>query len=158
MRINGGDNMRRASILLLSMICLTACNNEDIGIIGGADGPTSIFIGEHVTDTENNESEIIPKIKTDELSGEEIIMQKTLTPTGFAGSSFNRIELYSNGNVYWIQYDGAGFDYENIVRDDLVASNAADIEMFEDEGINIIGENLKVVEDINNGWLKVNNK
>lgn len=31
-------------ILILSVIFLVACN--DVGIIGGADGPTSIFIGE----------------------------------------------------------------------------------------------------------------
>ena len=31
-------------------------------------------------------------------------------------------------------------DYENIVKDDLVATNATDIEMFEDEGINITGK------------------
>ena len=33
--------------ILVTVICLlTACNNTNIGIIGGADGPTSIFIGE----------------------------------------------------------------------------------------------------------------
>ena len=84
-------------------------------------------------------------------------MKKSLTPTGFAGSSFNRIELYSCGDVYWIQYDGAGFEYENIVKDTLIATNATDIEMFEDEGINVIGNNVKSVEVLNLGWLKFNN-
>ena len=55
-------------------------------------------------------------ILNNSLNGNEIILQKVLTPTGFAGSSFNRIELYKNGDVYWIQYDGAGVDYENIVN------------------------------------------
>jgi len=33
--------------MVISGVCLlTACNNANIGVIGGADGPTSIFIGE----------------------------------------------------------------------------------------------------------------
>jgi len=38
----------------------------------------------------------------------------------------------------------------------LVATNAIDIEMFEDEGINVIGNNVKSVETLNLGWLKFN--
>ena len=53
-------------------------------------------------------------ILNNSLNGNEIRLQKVLTPTGFAGSSFNRIELYKNGDVYWIQYNGTGVDYENI--------------------------------------------
>lgn len=88
---------------------------------------------------------------------EESALIKSLTPTGFAGSSFNKIDLYSNGDVYWIQYDGAGFDYENIVKNTLIATNATDIEMFEGEGINVIGNNVKSVEGLNLGWLMFNN-
>jgi len=101
--------------------------------------------------------EIVEKFRINSLNGAEISLKKILTPTGFAGSSFNRIELYSSGDVYWIQYDGAGFDYENIVKDVLIATNATDIEMFEDEGINVIGNNVKSVEALNLGWLKFNN-
>ena len=101
--------------------------------------------------------EVVEKIRINSLNGEEIVLKKSLTPTGFAGSSFNRIELYSCGDVYWIQYDGAGFEYENIVKDTLIATNATDIEMFEDEGINVIGNNVKSVEVLNLGWLKFNN-
>jgi len=36
-------------ILVTGVCLLTACNNANIGIIGGADGPTSIFIGENNT-------------------------------------------------------------------------------------------------------------
>jgi len=100
--------------------------------------------------------EIVEKFRINSLNGEEISLKKILTPTGFAGSSFNRIELYLSGDVYWIQYDGAGFEYENIVKDVLVATNAIDIEMFEDEGINVIGNNVKSVETLNLGWLKFN--
>ena len=84
-------------------------------------------------------------------------LTKSLTPTGFSGSSFNKIELYSNGDVYWIQYDGMGVADENIVKSVLVATNATDIEMFEDEGINIVGENVKKVEEQEIGWLIFNN-
>ena len=40
--------MKRISGIFLLLICLTltACNSASIGIIGGADGPTSIIIGE----------------------------------------------------------------------------------------------------------------
>ena len=35
-------------VLFLSIFFLTACNSSNIGIIGGADGPTSIFIASKV--------------------------------------------------------------------------------------------------------------
>lgn len=101
--------------------------------------------------------EIIEKIRINSLNGDEIRLQKVLTPTGFAGSSFNRIELYKNGNVYWIQYDGVGVNYENIVKNVLVATNSQDIEISEDEGIKVIGEKIKIIEDIGIGWLKFPN-
>lgn len=82
---------------------------------------------------------------------------KSLTPTGFAGSSLNRIELYQNGDVYWVQYDGEGIEEENIVNNVLIASNAHDIEMFEDEGINIVGENIEIKSEVNVGWVTFNN-
>jgi hypothetical protein len=81
---------------------------------------------------------------------------KSLIPTGFAGSSLNRIDLYQNGDVYWIQYDGQGIGDENIVQNMLVANNAKDIEMFEDEGINVVGDNVKIATTINIGWLIFN--
>lgn len=90
-------------------------------------------------------------------STEEVTLTKSLTPTGFAGSSFNRIDLYSNGDVYYLQYDGAGFDDENVVKNVLVATNATDIEMFDDEGINVIGENINIIEGADIGWLRFNN-
>ena len=86
-----------------------------------------------------------------------VTLSKSLTPTGFAGSSLNKIELYSNGDVYWVQYDGEGFSDENIVKNMLIATNATDIEMFEEEGINIIGNDVILLEELNLGWLNVNN-
>ena len=100
--------------------------------------------------------EVVEKIRINSLNGKEIILKKSLTPTGFAGSSFNRIELYSSGDVYWIQFDGAGFYYENIIQDTLIATNATDIEMYDDEGINVKGNNMKSEDVLNLGWLKFN--
>lgn len=81
---------------------------------------------------------------------------KSLMPTGFAGSSLNRIDLYANGDIYWIQYDGEGIGEENIVKKVLVANNAKDIEIFENEGINVVGDNVKIAATINIGWLSFN--
>ncbi|MBE5813280.1 MAG: sodium ion-translocating decarboxylase subunit beta [Clostridiales bacterium] len=125
------------------------------------------YVYEMNYDKENNQiilekynyetKEVVEKIRINSLNGDEVTLQKVLTPTGFAGSSFNRIELYKNGDIYWIQYDGAGVDYENIVKNVLVATNAKDIEMNEDEGIKVIGENINIIEDVKIGWLKFSN-
>ena len=34
-------------LLLVSFLLLTACSRASVGIIGGADGPTSIIIGKN---------------------------------------------------------------------------------------------------------------
>ncbi len=38
--------MKRSLVILLFLACilLTACNSTSIGVIGGADGPTSIIV------------------------------------------------------------------------------------------------------------------
>lgn len=38
-------NFWKYCLILLGSMLLVACNNSNIGIIGGEDGPTSIFIG-----------------------------------------------------------------------------------------------------------------
>ena len=44
--------MKKRFVLLLAVLCLTGCGHSaDIGIIGGADGPTEIVVGKK-TDTE----------------------------------------------------------------------------------------------------------
>ena len=50
---------RTLGILVTGVCLLTACNNPNIGIIGGEDGPTSIIVGEQNgssigTETENH--------------------------------------------------------------------------------------------------------
>lgn len=41
--------MKQIMLLTLIMCCfmLTACNDTSIGVIGGADGPTAILVGEN---------------------------------------------------------------------------------------------------------------
>ena len=54
------------SILLCSLL-LTACNNTSVGIIGGADGPTSIIIEKNDS---NNVNEKIDPIRIINVNGE----------------------------------------------------------------------------------------
>lgn len=85
---------------------------------------------------------------------EHVELIKSLTPTGFAGSSLNRIDLYANGDIYWVQYDGNGFREENIVKNELIAKNAENIECINEETISIIGEKLEVVSDGLANWIE----
>lgn len=109
-----------------------------------------IILSKYVCET----SEVVERIRINSLTGEENTLVKTLAPTGFAGSSNNRVELYKNGEVYWIQFDAAGFDYENIIGNVLISNNATDIEMFEEEGIRVKGDKAK--DDIEIAWIKFN--
>ena len=52
---------------------------------------------------------------------------KSVSPSGFAGSSLYVVRLYSDGSVYLITYNGEGFDDSNIASNKLVATNAEDI-------------------------------
>ena len=47
---------RTLGILVTGVCLLTACNNPNIGIIGGEDGPTSIIVGEQ------NDSSIVTEV------------------------------------------------------------------------------------------------
>lgn len=40
--------MKKVVLLLIIAVCLllTGCGKKDVGIIGGADGPTSIYVSE----------------------------------------------------------------------------------------------------------------
>ena len=85
-----------------------------------------------------------------------VVLAKSLTPTGFAGSSLNRIDLYSNGDVYWVQYDGEGLVDENIIKNDLIATGAIDIQMLDTEEINVVGEDVEIVDEIEISWIHFN--
>jgi hypothetical protein len=83
-------------------------------------------------------------------------LTKSLTPTGFAGSSLNRIDLYSNGDVYWVQYDGEGLSDENIIKNELIATGAIDIQILNTEEINIVGEDVEIVDEVGISWIHFN--
>lgn len=84
---------------------------------------------------------------------EDIKLIESLTPHGFAGSSLNKIELYSNGNVYWILYDGTFFEENNSIKKELIAKNSIKIENDVDGGIIITGEKISNVDK----WIKFSN-
>ena len=53
--------------------------------------------------------------------------------------------------------EAASDDDENVVKNVLIATDATNIEMFDDEGINVIGENVNIIEGVDIGWLRFNN-
>ena len=88
---------------------------------------------------------------------------KSVSPSGFAGSSLYVVRLYSDGSVYAITYNGEGFDDSNIVLNKLVATNAEDINNVTyddydkdnslDVGAVVIkGSSLNVIDN-NYGWI-----
>ena len=58
----------------------------------------------------------------------ELQVEKTLSPFGFAGSSMHKVELWTNGNVYVVNYDGNGFEENNVISKSLIRMYATDIE------------------------------
>lgn len=69
----------------------------------------------------------------------------TARPSGFAGSSMNKVDLYSNGDVYVIVSDtGEDTDPENSRT--LIAKNATKVEETEDGGVLVSGKNIKIVD------------
>ena len=80
----------------------------------------------------------------------------TVSPTGFAGSSLNKIKLLSNGDVYWIQYDGAGFEEENVIKNVLIAKNADDVTV-DEEVVLITGTKIEKVlnKEVEVPWLSI---
>ena len=88
---------------------------------------------------------------------------KTAKPSGFAGSSLHIVRLYSDGSVYLATYSDEVLDDSNIVENELIATNAEDIdeityEEYEENnalepGIVIIkGKNLNIIND-GYGWI-----
>lgn len=61
-------NLKRIFVisLLLVLVLLSACNSSSIGVIGGADGPTSIIIGKN----DNKEKTIKEPIRIVNVKGE----------------------------------------------------------------------------------------
>lgn len=93
--------------------------------------------------------------KTESQTGESTIVE-TMTPSGFMGSSLKKVILYSNGEVYLINYNGEGYDEKNIASKELIAKNATALKYKgteEFEAIVVKGKNLEVLND-NCAWIE----
>ena len=92
----------------------------------------------------DDEYKIKEKKRIDE-NGEAIILKKDDKPSEFGKSSNYRVELYDNGDVYHLEYDGKGNLYENIIDDTLIAKKADDIKST-DKVVNVSGEAVVPLE------------
>lgn len=87
----------------------------------------------NVTNTTNTTSEKENPTNNNTNNNNEKIFVADARPTGFAGSSMNRVVLYSNGEAYLIRYDGDGESEDNISTVTLIAKKATLVETCKDE-------------------------
>ena len=107
---------RTLGILVTGVCLLTACNNTNIGIIGGEDGPTAIFVGENNTpayvpdgmeigttnDNENNFNEIVFNRKPENVTVE--VVPDTVSSKGATIIiTDNNEDSYAWGKSYKLQ-------------------------------------------------------
>lgn len=98
-------------------------------------------------------------IELDNEESEEIkeTVQKALSPRGFMGSSLKRVTLYSNGDVYIVNYDGSGYQKSNITSKELIAKGVSNIEYKGEEddfeAIVIKGKDVKEI-NTNYTWIE----
>lgn len=103
----------------------------------------------------SNENVVENNDKTENQTGEVTIVE-TMTPSGFMGSSLKKVILYSNGEVYLINYNGEGYDEKNISSRELIAKNATTLKYKgteEFEAIVVKGKNLEVINN-NCTWIE----
>ena len=120
---------------------------------------TGIYIYRQNNTKNSENSEVLNTLSNDvqnEIQNTDstaVIINK-LSPSGFMGSSLYRVDLYSNGDVYAITFDGNGYQDSNIISKNLVAKNASSIEMDESDegqgGIIVMGGD-KINENF--GWI-----
>ena len=85
-------------------------------------------------------------------------IKEKLAPSGFMGSSLLRVAIYSNNEVYLLKYDGEGYDDNNIVDKELIATNASSIyskgkgEDF--EAIVVKGKSNMQINSNNYAWIE----
>ena len=119
-----------------------------------------IYRQNNTKNSENSEVSEVSNTLSNEVQNEiqntdstAVIINK-LSPSGFMGSSLYRVDLYSNGDVYAITFDGNGYQDSNIISKNLVAKNASSIEMDESDegqgGIIVMGGD-KINENF--GWI-----
>ena len=123
-----------------------------------------------ITNDNQNEAENTSKAQNaipdnSNFKDKNIKLVKTASPSGFAGSSLHEVRLYSDGSVYLITYDGEGFNDSNIGSNELIATNAEDIQgipykegyenskNIEAGTVIIKGKNLNVIDD-GYGWMR----
>ena len=96
-------------------------------------------------------------IANESNSNNENKIVKSLSPSGWAGSSMQQVRLYSNGEVYHIVYNGEGTTDDCIAAKELIAQNAEDIQEKTNgqafEKILVKGKNLKVLNTETN-WIE----
>lgn len=95
--------------------------------------------------------------KEDYIKNENDQIQNALSPKGFIGSSLKRVTLYSNGDVYLLNYDGSGYSESNITSKELIAEGASRIEYknkeYDFESIVIKGKDVKKI-NTNYSWIE----
>lgn len=83
-----------------------------------------------ITNENNNtqeENNIVDE-NDNNIEAEEAQIQSALSPKGFMGSALKKVALYSNGDVYLLNYDGSGYQESNIVSKELIAKGASSLE------------------------------
>jgi len=96
-----------------------------------------------------------------EITNNDKKVKDSLMPSGFSGSSLIKVVLYSDKTVYVVNYDGAGYEENNIASKTLIAKNAEKIE-YNGQGENfksiiIQGDNVEIINKSYN-WIEFNNK
>ena len=93
---------------------------------------------ENITNNEENQTTIV----------------KQISPSGFMGSSFYKVTLYSNGDVYLFSFDGDGYEDSNIVSKELIAKKVTDInKKTDDEHYGEVGISGGELLNNNIGWI-----
>lgn len=99
-----------------------------------------------------------PDEQKNESNTEAQTTKKEIIASGWAGSSMHRVRLYSNGDAYYITFNGNGETEDCIIGKDLVAKNVEDIiekkgEHGEFAGVIVKGKNMTVVNRNATDWI-----
>lgn len=127
--------------------------NDNVAISTGETIENSTDQNETTSKGESEKNNTVSGSNTkNDVTSTEI--SKQLSPSGFMGSSLYKVNLYSNGDVYVITYDGEGYEDKNIIDKKLIAKNVKSIEQDESEE-NYGGIIVKGGEAINEnlGWI-----
>lgn len=103
----------------------------------------------------NNSKDVENTVINNYENIEKTVIVKTMKPYGFSGSSLHDINLYTNGDLYHVIYDGEGIEKSNMVKNELIATNVRDIIQEDDSnGVIVVkGENINIIIDKYN-WIK----